>query len=113
MPMYQYACNRCGSFEDIAAMAAATEPKPCPECHELANRYITTTYLASTARGKIRAVGLNEIAQNEPRHSSQLQGRHPAGCGCCGGSKDLSRQTKKNAAGEKMFPAKRPWMISH
>jgi hypothetical protein len=33
-------------------------------------------------------------------------GRHPPSCGCCSGA-------AKKAVGAKMFPGKRPWMISH
>src|SRR5947199_177692 len=32
MPLYQYACRRCGSFEDWRPMSEAERPSPCPAC---------------------------------------------------------------------------------
>lgn len=113
MPVYEYHCDNCGHFDKILPMSRAHEKTTCPECQKAADRSITATYLGSASRNMIKAAGRNELAQNEPKHSSQLTSKHPSGCSCCSGSSRLSNQTRKNAAGDKMFPTKRPWMISH
>jgi len=37
--------------------------------------------------------------------------KHPAGCGCCSTARRSA--TLVGANGNKAFPTKRPWMISH
>ncbi|MFK7859364.1 MAG: FmdB family zinc ribbon protein [Granulosicoccus sp.] len=114
MPVYQYNCPSCGQFDKNKPMSMASEKASCPQCNSPASRFIAAPFLASTSRSSIRATGLNELAQNEPRHTSQLMRKHKPGCGCCGGgSNRISGKTAQNAAGDKMFPTKRPWMISH
>lgn len=114
MPVYQYHCKDCGQFDQMVPMSMSREPCTCPECRKPAPRSIAAPYLAPSARTSIKAAGMNELAQHEPKHSSQLAHRHKPGCGCCGGgSSKISGKTMSNAAGDKMFPTKRPWMISH
>ncbi|MFK8082659.1 MAG: FmdB family zinc ribbon protein [Granulosicoccus sp.] len=114
MPVYQYNCESCGHFDKSNPMSMASERVCCPRCKVPASRFIAAPFLASSSRSSIRAAGLNEVAQNEPRHSAGSVQKHNPGCGCCGGgSSRISGKTAKNAAGDKMFPTKRPWMISH
>ena len=55
---------------------------------------------------------VNERAKHEPRSSRDYQRlKHPAGCGCCSGTRPKATVTAPNGA--KAFPSKRPWMISH
>ncbi|MES1162207.1 MAG: zinc ribbon domain-containing protein, partial [Rhizobacter sp.] len=54
----------------------------------------------------------NERARHEPKSSRDYARlKHPAGCGCCSTGKRGATVTGAN--GNKAFPAKRPWMISH
>ncbi|MFK7889773.1 MAG: FmdB family zinc ribbon protein [Granulosicoccus sp.] len=114
VPVYQYSCQQCGCFDKSNPMSMARETAECPQCNEPSSRYIAAPFLATSSRCSIKATSLNELAQNEPKHSSQLESKHKPGCSCCGGkSSSLAGKTMKNNAGDKMFPSKRPWMISH
>lgn len=114
MPVYEYRCDDCGDFDKVRPMSLSREPASCPRCKKHSARTIAAPFLASTARSSIKAAGLNERAQHEPKHSSQLKAKHKPGCGCCNGkSSKIAGKTAMNAAGDKMFPTKRPWMISH
>ena len=40
MPVYNYHCECGAEFEKIRPMSAATEPYPCPECEQPADRVV-------------------------------------------------------------------------
>ena len=117
MPTYDYLCDDCGPFTATRPMAECEAPNACPECGAKAPRaYITAPYFAALAEERRMAHAINERAAAEPRVRSKMQGApmkgaHGAGCGCCSGKS--SRATKRGKGGAKMFPSKRPWMISH
>jgi putative FmdB family regulatory protein len=111
MPVYEYACERCGPFAEIRPMAEYADPQPCPGCGSQAPRVILTApMLATMDAGRRAAFVTNERSANEPR-SSRATGHGP-NCGCCGSGKK-SRLTLHGADGSKSFPTSRPWMISH
>lgn len=116
MPAYQYLCDACGYFELIRPMSQSGQDTHCPDCSSMASRIIASApFIGAGSNRGIIASSINERAQHEPAVSSQIEKpRHGPGCGCCGGSDSrISSKTMKNAAGDKMFPSKRPWMISH
>jgi hypothetical protein len=68
--------------------------------------------LALMADGTRRAIATNERAAHEPKRSGDYARlKHPSGCGCCSTGKRGATVTGAN--GNKAFPSKRPWMISH
>jgi len=114
MPIYRYSCDGCGQFDKMVPMSMSSEPSPCPSCNSQAKRTLTAPFLASASRNLIKASERNELARHEPKQSSQIERKHKPGCACCSGSStNITSKTMKNAAGDKMFPTKRPWMISH
>jgi putative FmdB family regulatory protein len=117
MPTYDYACPSCGGFDAFRSLAMRNEPCACPECATPSPRvFVSAPRLACVSSETRTAMDTNERARHEPRSSKSLDGsysrlKHPAGCGCCGAGK--SKATVTGANGNKMFPTKRPWMISH
>lgn len=113
MPTYDYACADCGGFDAIRTLAQRDEPAACPDCGGTSPRvFIAAPRLALMASGTRSAMATNERAGHEPQRSGDYVSRkHPAGCGCCSSSKRGA--TVKDAKGNKAFPSKRPWMISH
>jgi putative FmdB family regulatory protein len=113
MPTYDYACGGCGGFDAIRTLADRNEPAACPDCGSPSPRvFASAPRLALLDGGTRRAMDTNERARHEPRRSGDYARlKHPAGCGCCsvGGRK----ATVTGANGNKAFPSKRPWMISH
>lgn len=114
MPTYDYACPSCGEFDVIRRMDQRNEPVACPDCGATSERVIVSAaglaYVDAVTR---RSVETNERARNEPKSSkNHVSHRHPAGCGCCASSGKRS-STVTTANGNKIFPSKRPWMISH
>ncbi|MEO5738388.1 MAG: zinc ribbon domain-containing protein, partial [Variovorax sp.] len=58
------------------------------------------------------ALATNERARHEPKTSRDYARlKHPAGCGCCSTARGGPTLTAPN--GNRAFPSKRPWMISH
>jgi putative FmdB family regulatory protein len=113
MPTYDYACPRCGSFDAFRTMAARNEAVACPGCGGASPRvFASAPHLALMEGGTRRAMDANERARHEPKRSGDYaRFKHPAGCGCCSTARRGATVTAPN--GNKAFPAKRPWMISH
>jgi putative FmdB family regulatory protein len=113
MPTYDYACTTCGGFEAIRSLTQRNDPATCPDCAEASSRVFVTAPRLALMDGSIRtALATNERARHEPKTSRDYARlKHPSGCGCC---KTGQRGTTVTGAnGNKAFPSKRPWMISH
>ena len=114
MPTYDYACDQCGPFESLRSMAQRDAPAVCPQCGTACERVlIGAPRLAVMSDRQRLAMSTNERASHEPVSSKSYVPRaHPSGCSCCsGGAKAKATAVAPN--GNKSFPAKRPWMISH
>lgn len=106
MPVYEYACQRCGPFEAFRPMAEFDQPSDCDICGAPAPRVmLTAPAFAGMDASRRTAFATNERSANAPH-------RHTATCGCRpgGAPKKLAAEAVPAA---KSFPAKRPWMISH
>ena len=111
MPVYEYACAKCGPFTALRPMAEYADPQDCPDCGASAPRVILTApMLANMDAGRRAAFATNERSANAPKSSKALG--HGPNCGCCGSGKK-SRLTLHGKDGSKSFPTSRPWMISH
>ena len=117
MPVYEYKCQTHGIFYDLATMEDAQQPSSCSECGVISPRIIMIApEILDMATSIKNAHITNERSQHEPVYSTkdrrENDDEHRSGCGC-----DAQKPTKSvmlyTAAGEKMFPSMRPWMISH
>jgi putative FmdB family regulatory protein len=113
MPTYDYACAACGGFDAIRSLSQRDDPAVCPDCGSASPRvFVTAPRLALMESGTRTAMATNERARHEPKNSRDYARlKHPAGCGCCSTAKRGATLTGAN--GNKAFPSKRPWMISH
>lgn len=113
MPTYDYRCEACGPFEAVRRIAEREAPLACPQCQGAATRsWLAAPRLADMASDTRRAMDINERARHEPKSSNgYARLKHPSGCGCCSTAKRGATVTAAN--GNKAFPSKRPWMISH
>lgn len=113
MPTYDYACHECGGFDAYRTVAARNEAAACPDCGAASPRVFATAPRLALMEGSTRrAIEVNERARHEPKSSGNYARlKHPAGCGCCSTSIRGATVTAPN--GNKAFPSKRPWMISH
>jgi len=113
MPTYDYTCPQCGGFDALRPLVVRNEPAPCPECGGASPRVFAQAPGLALMESNARvAVETNERARHEPKRSRDYQRlRHPAGCGCCVPGRRSATVTAAN--GNKSFPSRRPWMISH
>lgn len=113
MPTYDYNCAQCGSFDALRSVSMRNQDAACPSCGGVAPRIIASAPALALMEGGTRlAMATNERARHEPKSSgSYARLKHPAGCGCCSTGKRGATVTAPN--GNKAFPSKRPWMISH
>lgn len=115
MPLYDYLCTDCGPFEALAPMDRYTEPCDCPDCGSAAPRaLLSAPRLAVMDGARRQAFETNERSRHAPHRSTAEGRRHGAGCSCCAGPRQKAAQSSDGApAPAKVFPSKRPWMISH
>ena len=114
MPTYDYDCPQCGGFEAFRSLSARNEAAACPACSAASARVFVSAPRLALMEGSTRsAMDVNERARHEPKRSGDYARlKHPAGCGCCSTSSRRGA-TVTAANGNKAFPSKRPWMISH
>jgi len=113
MPTYDYACQACGGFDAFRTLAMRNEAAACPDCGAASPRVFATAPRLALMEGSTRrAMDTNERARHEPKSSGDYARlKHPRGCGCC--STPIRGATVAAPNGNKAFPSKRPWMISH
>ena len=75
MPIYDYACERCGPFAAMRPMARFRDPCDCPRCGSAASR----TWVEAPAIGRGDPNGRRTGASA----ASPAPTAHPSGCGCC------------------------------
>lgn len=120
MPLYDYQCPSCGPITALRPLREHSEPLVCPDCAEPAPRVmLTAPHISGLSADRHVAYARNERARHEPlrcNFNDEPQARsksaHPFGCACCSGS-GIRSGTAVTRNGEKTFPRKRPWMISH
>ncbi|RKE26252.1 putative FmdB family regulatory protein [Paraburkholderia sp. BL23I1N1] len=72
MPIYEYACDACGTFDAIRPVSMRDERMSCPECGLLSPRIVSgSTVLLAQRAGKM------------PAEEGAYGFRHQGGCGCC------------------------------
>lgn len=106
MPIYQYTCATCGSFEESASISCFAEPCACPTCGAVSPRNLLSvpqlSKLAPQARSAHR---INERAADSPRRA-KANGLTPTG-------PKIKSKALTRADGSKSLPGARPWMLSH
>lgn len=117
MPLYDYKCPNCGMFDDFRSASRAAAPADCPECGSESPRVIHVPRIVEMSAALRCAHASNERSTHAPKYSTQEERahrhEHGPGCSCCGGSEIGKSSALYRADGSKMFPSKRPWMISH
>ncbi|MDQ2963647.1 MAG: zinc ribbon domain-containing protein [Pseudomonadota bacterium] len=103
MPIYDYYCAACGSFEQRRPMKESGEPAACPVCHALSARVLTAPSLNLMKGSDRKAEERNEKSAHAPDVVHRLgpeasDRRHPA--------HHRSRDYKPHKP-------TRPWMVGH
>lgn len=90
MPLYEFRCETCGTFEQWRIMREASKPMLCPTCHVEAKRIYSVAGLmmSSSLRSHIEGSAEPRIIHRPESEKSTTKGRYH-------------------------YPKGRPWMISH
>ncbi|MEP4033230.1 zinc ribbon domain-containing protein [Roseibium polysiphoniae] len=124
MPVYDYICESCGPITALRPMSAHADPICCPACKQEAPRaFLQAPHMSGLSSDRRSAFERNEKSQHAPQVSTRdsresdardsRKRRHPIGCACCSGGSTARSRAVFTADGAKVFPSKRPWMISH
>lgn len=115
MPVYEYLCPQCGSFDMNRPMSDYQKPADCPSCGASAPKIVAAVPLNIMSGTTRKAHQLNEKSAHEPRVGGGQGGGgqaghhhhgHVHGPGCGHGSHG-SRGTLA------MPTASRPWQVGH
>ena len=77
MPLYEFECHQCGTFEQFISLKSYQEKIKCPSCEDNARRIYTPPNLYNTTPNYRRAKGINEKNQESPRVETINQKKHP------------------------------------
>lgn len=66
MPLYEFRCLTCGSFEEWRCLAEFSKPAKCPRCQTVGSRVFTPPNLVRTPAAIRKARFLEEKSANEP-----------------------------------------------
>jgi putative FmdB family regulatory protein len=75
MPVYEFSCGECGSFDLVRPVADVEAPAECPSCGTRARRRFTPPGLALLDRPMRRALDSEEKSAHEPAVVSERRGR--------------------------------------
>lgn len=115
MPVYDYQCADCGSFQEFRSMEERNAIACCPICEQQASRLILAPNLALMSASRRHAFATNERSRHEPK----IRSAHSCGTGCgCGSSsatKIRPNRTKETKLGklQSQKASARPWMLGH
>ena len=109
MPVYDYHCERCGSFSVRRPMAEFREPAACPNCGSKASRLLGAPLLNLMAPNVRIAETRNEKSAHQPDVVQTLHGHGPAGHGHPHHDPHVHKKGHKH---HRHGPA-RPWMVGH
>ncbi len=91
MPIYEFICEGCGSFEERRSFEEAGNPAVCPECGSAARRVYSTPNLKTIPTALSNAMNRTEKSAHEPEvvrrpEGGTLPGKryHPRHGGLCG-----------------------------
>ncbi|KND58690.1 putative regulatory protein [Candidatus Burkholderia verschuerenii] len=74
MPVYDYECEDCGTFETVRRISERDEPAACPQCHAVAPRVT----VGAPSFGKSGGA-----ADTDDAGSGIYGMTHRGGCMCC------------------------------
>lgn len=111
MPIYDFACNNCGTFRIFLTVEGRNQPVACPSCLGSGKRLILAPNLAMMNPNTRKAHCINERSRHEPRVSQA----HTCASGCGCGSKVRPARTRETKLGklQSQKASARPWMLGH
>lgn len=77
MPLYEFLCEDCGSFERRRPFGESNDPTPCPDCGEHTRRVYSAPGVVSTSAAQKKARSLNERGA-EPKLAKRREGEKSA-----------------------------------
>ena len=115
MPVYDYLCPHCGSFEQLRPLAQSAQDADCPDCGSAAPRMVSAPRLSILSPHKRQAHETNERSRHEPRVSKKPSCCAQGTCSSHGGGSAPSKGAASDAgpALKQQAGVRRPWMISH
>lgn len=112
MPLYDYACERCGPFSARVPMAEAGLPVTCPGCAMAAPRTISAPQLNLMSSTRRRIDSRNEKSAHVPEVVHRAAHGDGGACAHHGGHSHSHGKGHAHAKGHSHAPA-RPWMVGH
>ena len=105
MPIYEFHCAACGTFDMMRSLQDASKAARCPDCGGTAHKQFPVVNLRATSAAVRRAHETNERSAHAPHVCSSSCGHsHGSRKTTLGDRPVLQRSSKRNP---------RPWMLGH
>jgi putative FmdB family regulatory protein len=75
VPIYEFTCARCGTFDVARSVSEVAEPARCPGCGDAGRRRFTPPGVALLSTPVRRGLELEERSAHEPAVVSNKHGR--------------------------------------
>lgn len=79
MPVYEFVCETCGTFEEHRPLDEATQPLSCPACGRPATRVYSAPAVRRLSRASAEAHERNERSVHDPKVVKRPRPDPPAG----------------------------------
>ena len=97
MPLYEFQCRKCGSFEEFISLKSYESKANCPSCNKNAFRIYNSPNVYKTSPSFRKAKGINEKNQESPAVKTINQKNHP----------------EHNHSHSHHHTSHTPWMVGH
>ena len=97
MPLFEFQCRTCGSFEEFISLESYESKVNCPSCKKNSYRVYNSPNVYKTSPSFIKAKGINEKNQESPVVKTINQKNH----------------SEHNHSHSHHHTSHTPWMVGH
>ncbi|HEY0009227.1 MAG TPA: zinc ribbon domain-containing protein [Tepidisphaeraceae bacterium] len=110
MPLYEFECEECGTFDVFRPLSRAGEAAACPTCAAEASRVWCAPAVAAMSPLQRNAAERNEKSRHDPHVCK-------TGCGCSGRKKKPAPTNQEldqlGGRTRHVYKGSRPWVLEH
>jgi putative FmdB family regulatory protein len=113
MPLYEYECESCGTFESFRPISRASTPCACPSCQAPAERVWSVPRVREMSPASLMAASRNEKSRHAPHVCRKSCGCGKKGRPIRGGNAAHKPLVTPSGNTRHTYGGPRSWVIEH